>query len=141
VSYRVLDHTADTGVEVVAASRDALFAEALRAFTDTVTEVGRVGEGVRRRLAVSAETLPDLLAVWLEELLYRFETEGLLFSRAEVAIAEEPGGLALTAEVEGEEYDAARHPLKILVKAVTHYLLEAGSAPGGGWRARVIFDI
>jgi len=40
----------------------------------------------------------------------------------------------------GERFDAARHPLKVQVKAVTYHGLEV-ARDEGGWRARVIFDI
>lgn len=144
MGHRFLDHTADTGVEVWAPDREGLFAEALRAFTDTITDVTTVEPAVARELAVAADSLPDLMVEWLEELLYRFETEGLLFCRAQAAVGEEAGRFALTARAEGEEYDADRHPLKILVKAVTYHNLEVGEVgrrDDGSWRARVIFDI
>lgn len=141
MGHRFLDHTADTGVEVWAPDREGLFSEALRAFTDTITDVAAVEPVVARELAVGAESLPDLMLEWLEELLYRFETEGLLFSGAQVALREEAGRLALSARAAGEEYDAGRHPLKILIKAVTYHHLEVNHRDDGTWRAQVIFDI
>jgi SHS2 domain-containing protein len=140
LTYRFLEHTADTGLSIEAGSREQLFAEALAGFTDTVTELTRVGEGQRREIAVGAPSLEDLLVEWLGELLYRFETEGLLFRRTEVAIEGEPPDLRLRATAWGEAYDAVRHPLKILVKAVTYHRLEVAESDGA-WRAQVIFDI
>lgn len=143
MGYRFLDHTADAGIEVEAASRDGLFATALEGFTDTITELAAVKPVEERRLEVAAVSLEELMVEWLGELLYRFETEGLLFRRARVAIeeSEEGGeGLTLQAQAQGQAYAAGRHPLKVLIKAVTYHALEVGPA-GGGWRARVIFDI
>lgn len=143
MGYRFLSHTADTGVEAWAPTREELFAEALTAFTDTVTDVGRVRPQLVRELEVAAPGLPDLMVEWLEELLYRFETEGILFAAAEVTVTadEEEDLLTLTARARGEEYDPGRQPLKILVKAVTYHHLEVGEGADGSWRARVIFDI
>lgn len=142
MGYRVLDHTADTGIEVRAATPEELFAEAAVAFADTVTEVGRLAPRVKRRLAVRGDDLPDLMVEWLSELLYRYEVEGLLFAAVrEVELRREgDAGWALTARVVGEPHDPARHPLKTLVKAVTYHALEVGPE-GEGWTARVIFDI
>ncbi|MFO0937717.1 MAG: archease [Gemmataceae bacterium] len=77
-----------------------------------------------------------LLFDWLKHLLYRFDAEGLLFSRFEVNVRE--GGF--TARMGGEPLDPARHPLTREVKAITYHdlLLEQRD---GGWLAEVIVDI
>lgn len=141
MSYQLLDHTADIAVEVSASTRDDLFAEALRAMTDCVTEVDRVEPRERRSLDLGALDLDLLLVDWLGELLAAFEVDGLLFCRAEATVADEPGGLHLTAQAWGEPYDAARHPLKLMIKGVTYHGLEVGPRADGSWRARVIFDV
>jgi SHS2 domain-containing protein len=43
-------------------------------------------------------------------------------------------------EARWEPYDAARHPLRTELKAVTWHQLSA-SESGGRWKARVIFDV
>lgn len=150
MSFRFLDHTADVAVEVTADSLAGLYAEAARAFTDTVTPLAGVAEG--RTLEVTLD-LPadadlasddashhcareDLMVAWLEELLYRFEVEGFLPARADVELA----GDALHATLRGETYAPDRHPVKVLVKAVTYHAL-AVRPTADGWTARVIFDI
>lgn len=141
--YRPLDHTADIGVELEAPSREALFEEALQAFTDAVTVLETVEPAAGRRIELAAETPEDLLVLFLEELLYLFEVDGLLFRRAHVEITEitEAGeGLSLAAVLEGEPYEPAKHPIKVLVKGVTYHRL-AAEPRGGGWYGRVIFDI
>lgn len=138
----VLDHTADVGVEIRTPSRDALFAEALVAFTDTVTPAAGVGEGVERRFELAAGDAPELLVVWLEELLFIFEVEELLFARADVRVVDRAGGgLRLEAAAHGELYDPERHPIKVLIKGVTFHHLEARQEADGSWLGRVIFDI
>jgi SHS2 domain-containing protein len=146
VPYEPLDHTADVGFILRAPTRDALFVAALEAFTDTVTELAAVAPRIERRLAVAADDLPGLLVEWLEELVYRFEVDGLLFAEATIEIEADPGesggGLRLVATARGEPFDAERHPLKVLVKAVTYHGLEAGrDSAGTGWTAQVILDI
>lgn len=142
MGYRVLEHTADTGVEVRATGPEELFAEAAVALADTITEAERLVPRVERRLEVQGDDLPDLMVEWLSEVLYRYEVEGLLFSEVrEVELRrEDAAGWALTALALGEPHDPARHPLKTLVKAVTYHALEVGPE-GDGWTARVIFDL
>jgi SHS2 domain-containing protein len=144
VPHEFTSHTADVAVELRAATREALFAEALVAFTDTVTDPARVEPAGEHELEVEARDLESLLVEWLGELVYRFEVDGLLFREAEVEIRERPGGggLRLTAQARGEPYDEERHPLKVLVKGVTYHELEVREEEGGaGWFARVVLDI
>lgn len=140
MGYRFLSHTADVAFEVEAASRNEVFREALSAFTDTLTELDGVEERTSRRFELSAPAADLLLVDWLAELLYVFETEEMLFRRADVEVTEEDGTLQLVAEAWGEAQDPERHPIKVLVKAVTYHGLELVQTEAG-WRAQVVFDI
>jgi SHS2 domain-containing protein len=142
VPHEFTSHTADVAVELRAATREALFAEALVAFTDTLTDPERVEPAEEHELAVEAEDLAALMVEWLGELVYRFEVDGLLFRDAEVGIEERPeGGLRLTARARGEPYDEERHPLEVQVKGVTYHELAVREEEGGGWFGRVVLDI
>jgi SHS2 domain-containing protein len=143
MSYRPLDHTADLSVEVTGSSRSDLFAEAVPAFADLMVDVERIEARRERRFELEAPEPALLLVDWLTELLYLFEVEGLLFRRAETTVEDCAGGVRLRATAWGEPRDDARHPIKVLVKAVTYHGLEVGETGGGdgGWRARLVFDI
>jgi len=148
MSYEFLDHTADVGVELLADSREELFAEALRAFTDTVTDLDTVDPAEGHDLEVEAETLAELLVEWLGELVYRFDVDGLLFYDVEdLAIEDTGAGYRVTARARGEPYDEERHPLAVEIKGVTYHGL-AVEGPGegdegdeDGWRGQVVFDV
>jgi SHS2 domain-containing protein len=140
MGYRFFDHTADLAVELTAATPGELCAEALAAFTEILTERERVAERTERRFALAAPGLDLLLVDWLGELLYAFEVEGLLFRRAEAEVEDEDGGVRLAATAWGEPRDESRHPLKVLVKAITYHGLQV-TADAQGLKARVIFDI
>jgi SHS2 domain-containing protein len=80
-----------------------------------------------------------LLVDWLEELLYRFEINGLLADDCDVAIV--PGDpVRLNAHVRCERRDETRHPIKVLVKAVTFHGLHV-TQTRDGYEATVVFDI
>jgi SHS2 domain-containing protein len=140
MAYRLLDHTADLGIEISAASLEELFSEALRALTDCITPVEGIKPRVRRPAAVQAASLDELLLEWLGEAVACFEIEELLFGSARVEVGKAEDGYRLKGEVEGEHYDPQRHPLKVLIKAVTYHGL-CVEPRGHDWRARVIFDI
>ena len=80
------------------------------------------------------------MVAWLEEMLFLFEVESLLFFGADVRVEESPPGFGLHATVRGVGYDPERHPLKVLIKGVTYHELTVEET-ADGWRARVIFDI
>ena len=136
-----LDHTADAGIEVRAASLDALFADAAAGMCGAITDPAGVVARQQAVVEVNAPDLEMLLVEWLQELLFRFETTGALPLRAEVAVSEEPAGMwRVRAIVQGEVFDPARHPLALAIKAVTYHGLRV-EQDAEGWRATVIFDV
>jgi SHS2 domain-containing protein len=90
-----------------------------------------------RSLRLAGDSLDELLVAWLSELLYLFETEGLLFSDFRVTVGP---GVSLTATMRGERPAPERHRWKLAVKAVTYHQAEVAPI-NGGWRAQVILDI
>lgn len=138
--HTFLDHTADIAVELRAPDREGLYARALAAFTDAVTPLEGVEPRRRRVLEVDAPDAEELMVSWLEELLYVYEVDALLLSRAAVSIEEQGDHLHLTAIAWGEPQDPERHPTRVLLKGVTYHRL-AVHRDGEGWFARVIFDI
>ena len=140
MAYRFIEHTADMGVEIEATSFESLLSEGLLALTDTLTEVGEVRAEVERQVELMAPSREDLLVDWLNELVYLFETESVLFRFGELGVEEESGGWRLRGTLRGERYDPDRHRIKRLIKAVTYHQLRVSSS-SRGWQARVIFDI
>jgi protein archease len=142
-SHRPLEHTADLGVELDAPSLDALFAEAAVALGDTLTPVAGVGSDLARELRVESSDTELLLVDFLNELLFLFETEGLIVASAQVQVecgAGTAGVARLRAHVRGERYDETKHPLRSLVKAVTYHGLRVWR-DGDRFRAQVLFDL
>ena len=88
------------------------------------------------RIEITGSDQEYLLFDWLNELLYRFEAEGRLFSQFDVTITNE--GLQATAF--GEPVDRNRHRLSHEVKAITYHHLKVEQT-ADGWLAEVIVDI
>lgn len=140
MAYRLIDHTADLGIEASAACLDELFVECLRALTDCMTRLDRIATHEARTVSLQAPDLERLLVQWLSEAIYRHEAEGLVFAEASVEVGRDETGWRLTGELRGEEFDAERHGLKTLVKAVTYHQLRVRRQKRG-WQARVILDL
>ena len=135
--YRILDHTADVGLEAEGATLAEAFANAATGMYSIMVHLDRVSERVQRRVEVEAENAEGLLTAWLLELLFITEVDGLVFRRFDV---QEASPRHLAAIAHGEPLDPERHPKGAVVKAVTRHRLEVGPTDGG-YRVRVILDI
>jgi SHS2 domain-containing protein len=135
--YETFEHTADLGLRVRAPDLDTLFAEAAEAlFAVLVEDLGSIQTVQRLEVRLPADDREYLLFDWLRELLFRFDTEHLLFGRFEVKVSD--AGLEGTAW--GEPLDRSRHALAHEVKAITYHALRVEQTPDG-WLAEVIVDI
>jgi SHS2 domain-containing protein len=140
MGYRFIDHTADVAADLAGGTIGELFLSAAQALTDTITELSAVQPVVTQSVTLESGAVEDLLVDWLNELLYRFEVQNVLFSDGSVTVEDRAGRWHLAATVAGESYDPARHPSRVLVKSATYHGLNVTHAHGT-WEARVVFDI
>jgi SHS2 domain-containing protein len=133
------DHTADLGLRIRAGDLDDLFQTAAEAlFNAIVANRDAVRNVYHERLALAAESTEDLLIEWLNELIFRSETEHRLYCCFHVTV--DAHGRALSAEIGGEPVDPARHVLDHEVKAVTYHGVSIVRVEEG-YLAEVILDI
>lgn len=136
-AHRILDHTADVGLEAEGATLAEAFANAATGMYSIMVRLDRVSEPVQRRVEVEAEDAEGLLTAWLLELLFITEVEGLVFRRFDIQDASDTHLAAVT---HGERLDPDRHPKGTVIKAITRHMMEVKETPKG-WRLRVLFDI
>ena len=135
--FEIFEHTADLGLRVRAEDRESLFAEAGRGLLSVIAaEPEQVRPSREVTIQIQGTELDYLLFDWLNELLFKFETERLLLVEFDVRITAE--GLVATAR--GEPFDPERHELEHEVKAITYHQLKVEQTPQG-WLAEVILDI
>jgi SHS2 domain-containing protein len=136
--YEFFEHTADIGVRVHGADQAELFTNAAQALYATLGRWELSTE--RRELAIELEAadVADLLHDWLGELLFVFETQGLVLDRFEFAPL---SAHHLRARCSGAVVDQARFEPHLEIKAVTYHQLQARQEPDGQWVAQVIFDV
>jgi SHS2 domain-containing protein len=134
--YELIDHTADIGVRVHGLTMSELFEHAAFALFDVMFDISDVQPVLEREFACRSDSIEDLLVEWLGNLLYVFDTERVVFSRFSVEMIEPT---MLVAHAGGEFYDADRHDLKTLIKAVTYHGLCVQQTQAG-FAATVIFD-
>jgi SHS2 domain-containing protein len=138
--YQFFDHTGDIGAILSGRNVDELFASAAAAFTDSITPIEGIEPRRPEELDLAAPELDLLLVDFLSELLYRFDTRSWLTREAQVEVRDHDGGWQLQGTLLGERHDPARHPIRVLIKAVTYHQLEVVERDGL-WTARIVFDI
>jgi SHS2 domain-containing protein len=138
--FTFFDHTGDVGIEIDAPDPGALFADAARAFSETITDREALPGDDAVEISLVADAADLLLVDWLNELLFRFETDGWLPRDVAAQVSRAGDTWTLSARLAGGRLDPARHDVRVLVKAVTYHGLQVQEL-ASRWRARIILDI
>src|SRR5215211_6616990 len=103
--FELFEHTADLGLRVHADSQEELFVEAARGLLAMLVANPQEVRAVdSKTISLTADEPAYLLFDWLNELLYAFETDKLLFSQFDLQVHN-----GLTATCRGEPMDPGRH--------------------------------
>ncbi len=134
--FEVIDHTADIGIAAYGSDLKQAFGNAAYGLFSLMVDLKGVGDDLCRQVEVEAENKEDLLVAWLNELIYLFEVEGILFKRF---VVDELTETRLRSRCYGEGVDPRRHEIKMGVKATTYHMLKVEE--DNGFRVQVLFDI
>lgn len=134
MSYRWIDHTAELELQIEGPTEAAIFRHALEAMAELLgdTERASAAETVTFDVTLDAPDRGALLVDWIDELVYRAETAGLVPAAAEPL---ELHGTRLTATVRAHPA-TPRH----VVKGATYHRLTFEPITGGV-RAGVVLDV
>jgi SHS2 domain-containing protein len=122
--FEFLEHTADVYVRAHGTSMEEAYQNAALAMFETMTDSAKIAQTTEETVEVEAEDQYALLYNWLEALLVKFETEGMLYSKFEISDWKEtPESFKFTAKIWGEKFNPKKHPQKVGVKAVTYHLM------------------
>ena len=134
--FEIVDHTADVGIIAYGADIRQAFANAAKALFSLITELENVEEALHRDIELTATDQESLLVEWLNELIYLFDTENVIFKRFDIVQLDRT---QLKARIYGEKVDRAKHEIKTGVKAATYHMLKVDK--DDGCKVQVIFDI
>ena len=120
--FEFLEHTADVYIRAFGKTMEEAYANSALAMFEVMTDTNKIGQPKQENVEVEAEDQYALLYNWLEILLVKFETEGMLYSKFEITDWKETEeNFKFKAKIWGEKYDAQKHPQKVGVKAVTYH--------------------
>ena len=130
-------HEADMGIRGIASSMAEAFAQAAMALTAVITDPAKVHAQESTVITVS-DPDPELLFVdFLNALILEMAERHMLFSRFDVTI----NGDRLTATVQGETVDIARHQPAVEIKGATYTELAVKRLEDGRWSAQCVVDV
>ncbi len=134
--YKVIEHTADVGIEAYGATIEEAFENAAKGMFAIITNDGKIESKEKRKVEIDFDEDEEILLVdWLTELLYLHDVEGLVFGEFKVKINKKLVGYAY-----GEKYDRQKHGYGTEIKAVTYHMLEI-KRNKKGVTIKVLFDI
>jgi SHS2 domain-containing protein len=131
MGYRWIEHTAELELRLDCPTEAAVFEDALAALAELVADGADCGH-VRFEVAIQASDRAALFAAWLDELLFKAETEDLI-----------PQGVEQLRLGDGElraTVRAVRGRPRHLVKGVTYHRLSLERSDGG-YGATVVRDV
>lgn len=143
--YRLLEHTADLGIEATGATREEALQWAALGIVHVVTGRPQPNATLRpeRELSffVEAPDLPALVVAFLSDVLWHLESEDLLWLGGGVALGNSRDGIhRLDAMGNACKYKPERDGRGVEVKAVTYHDLQF-RREGAGWLLRVYLDL
>ena len=136
-SFEIIEHGADIGIKAYGASIEETFANAALGLFSLIVDLEDIEESLHRELVVTAGDRESLLVSWLNELIYRFDVEYMLFKRIEIGYLAENEIRALCY---GERVEPSRHKLKMGIKAATYHMLSI-DRDDNSYKAQVILDV
>ncbi len=135
--YAVFEHTADVGLHIFGRTLSELFIHAAQGMESLLVPLEQVRAQTSRQITVDGHDTISLLIAWLNELIFLFDTEYLLFRDFVIESMDET---QVIGQAFGEPYDRQRHHLGCAIKAVTWHEA-AVTRLDDGYQARIIFDL
>lgn len=125
VGFKFLEHTADILIEAYGRNLKEAFQQAAKALFEVITDTATIGKNCKEHIVISAEDEYSLLFDWLSELLYLFDTTGIVYCHTEIKeIKRSNEKLILKATVMGDKLDLEKNEIRTEVKAITYHQME-----------------
>jgi len=135
--FNVLDHTADIGIVAYGTNIETLFSNAAIGLFSLMTDLDTIKDVDQKLIELTAEDPEILLVEWLNELIYIFEVNHIVFKRFEI---EELTEKRIKARCYGQHINPKHSTLEREIKAATYHMLRI-SKGDDGYQVTVIFDI
>jgi SHS2 domain-containing protein len=112
IRYRYIEHPSDVGFEAYGNTLEELFANAAIATYSFMTNVEEIGEEIERKVEIKSEDLYSLMFDWLDEMIFIFESEELIFKKFNITLDE--SNFIIKGKCKGEKFDPSKHEVGII---------------------------
>ena len=136
------EHTADVGVRGIGPSPAAAFTQVGHAFFALLAaDSTRIKPLLERRIELSAPDLETLLYDYLNELVFIFDTDRIVFREFDLELTEDsPRRFRLRGSLRGQTFDPKRHEATVEPKGATYTGLRVERS-GDRWIAQCVVDV
>lgn len=137
IPFEVLEHTADIGLRAYGNTLKEAFENAARGMFSLMVDPATVNASKKLVVRAEADDAESLLAAWLNELLYLFDSQYILMKDFDIKKWDEKS--CLEAVAYGESIDLNKHQFELDIKACTYHKLQI--TRNKLWTCQVIFDV
>lgn len=135
--WELLDHPSDVGIRAWGPTRADALCAASQGLSAVLADPTSIEPKVQCSLFSEGRDEAEQVVGWLNELIFHFDTSGLLFREFRVESWE---GRRIEGVATGEPFDPSRHELRTAIKAVTYHQYQSGPT-ANGWEFRVFVDV
>ena len=135
--FEFLEHTSDIGVLARGATREEALIEASKGLASILVNPAPFRPLEERYFKAPGTDDAAQIVNWLNEILFFFDTEGLVFVEFEI---DSWTPAEITGRARGERFDIDRHEFRTSVKAATYHQFESHRIDDG-WELRVYVDV
>lgn len=131
ISFEYLEHKSDILVKVYGDSLEKAFEHAAMAFFQVlIRNPKEISNDTKKHFIVKGENLEELLYRFLEEFIFIFDTEKLIFSYFQIMITYSKKGYEANVSIMGEKFQPIKHKAGIEVKGITYHMMKVDRKEG-----------
>jgi SHS2 domain-containing protein len=134
--YEQFDISGDVGLRIWGENLEDLFTNAALSMSGLITDITMIKKREKRECQLDGDNYESLLILWLNELIFLFDTYGFVGTSFSVTLE----GKTLKAMISGGTIDPDVNESGLLLKAATYHGLSV-KKKDSLWEATVIFDI
>jgi SHS2 domain-containing protein len=135
--FELLEHTSDIGILARGSSREEALVAASHGLASILVDPAAFHPHEERYLRADGHDEAAQVVNWLNEILFFFDTEGMVFVDFAIDSWTSAG---ITGHARGERFDRDRHEFRTGVKAATYHQFESHSI-SEGWEFRIFLDV
>src|SRR5262252_10318697 len=135
--FQLLEHTSDIGILARGQTRSEALIAASQGLVSILVDPAPFHPLEERYFKAPGPDEPAQVINWLNEILFFFDTDGLVFVEFEI---DSWTSTEIIGRARGERFDIDRHEFRTAVKAATYHQFESHPTDDG-WEMSIFVDV